>query len=520
MRAAEWEEKLKDPLPHVEERLAANRKKIEERIRMEQSKTKRYAYKSAAVVLVMALSVVAFIVNPDVLSSGFNWLTGVSNHQTTAAVSIDDMQERPLKVFVYMNEHNFSDKYGRLTMLKNPNVSFDIVTYKLDQQNPVKAYGELKQQIESEKPDLIHLPSGSGDLYGKLVKDGLLVQLDPLIKKHKFDLDGLHPYVTESIRSKSGGKLYALSPTMISKALYYNKDLFDRHQLPYPTNKMTWDELTKLAGRFPAKEQGIYGLQMSGEKDPFQAVEILAAGRGLSPVSSDGDKVDLQSREWTELWSSVVEMYKNKTLYNRPGMETGKSYTLSDLALMNGFLTGKTAMEIASNTELGEILSMKSNGLTPFSWGVVTVPVEPDVSETDGIYSLDDLLAIPSDSNNVENAWEVLQYIHSEEMAQILPKARGYNIFARSNYPLLARQTAMKEVEGVDLKPFYELKAAIAKEGRERIPISISGEWSSYGNEELRSVLEDGKNAADALISLEGKLQQKYAGASNQAAKE
>ncbi|WP_409347002.1 ABC transporter substrate-binding protein [Paenibacillus sp. MBLB4367] len=510
MHAAEWEEKLKEALPHTEERILANRKKIEERIRMEQSKIKRFSVRSAAAVFVMALAAVLVIAKPDLLRSGYDWMKSLSGGKAVVTADpLDDGDEKSLKVLVYMNESNFMDKYGRLIMLKKPNIAFDIVIYKYDYNQQDKAYGELKRQIEIEKPDLIYL-SDVTNWYGRLVKDGFLVELDPLIKKDKFDLDSLHPSVPSTIRAMGDGKLHALAPTMKSKALFYNKDMFDQYQIPYPRSKMSWEELLVLASQFPAKKPDLYGLQASGENDPFQAVDLLSAVHALSPISKDGTKVDLQTNEWRQLWNTVIAEYKNKTLYNRPGMEQGKSYSLSDLAKMNGFLSGKTAMEITSHTELGEIAKMKENGLKPFSIGIVTVPVEPGSSDAEGVYGLDDLLAVSANSENRQAAWEVLRYINSDEMAQLLPKAKIYNAFRRNQYPLLSRPSAMIPVAGIDPKPFYELKAAIEKSGRKRIPNSLSGMWASNGSEELRAVLDGSKHANDALISLESKLQQQF----------
>lgn len=53
-----------------------------------------------------------------------------------------------------------------------------------------------------------------------------------------------------------------MAPSISTRALFYNKDLFDRYGVPYPTNAMTWDDVLALAKRFPTKGEGegrIYG---------------------------------------------------------------------------------------------------------------------------------------------------------------------------------------------------------------------------------------------------------------------
>src|SRR5690606_22701013 len=48
------------------------------------------------------------------------------------------------------------------------------------------------------------------------------------------------------------GGLTALPYSRKLFALYYNKDVFDEHDTPYPRDGMTWDEVLDLAARLPS----------------------------------------------------------------------------------------------------------------------------------------------------------------------------------------------------------------------------------------------------------------------------
>ncbi|MDG0873339.1 extracellular solute-binding protein [Paenibacillus thiaminolyticus] len=47
--------------------------------------------------------------------------------------------------------------------------------------------------------------------------------------------------------------MYGLSPTFVSSAVYYNKDLFEQYGVTPPQDKMTWEQLLDLAARFPVE---------------------------------------------------------------------------------------------------------------------------------------------------------------------------------------------------------------------------------------------------------------------------
>lgn len=76
------------------------------------------------------------------------------------------------------------------------------------------------------------------------------------------------------VRALGQGHLFALAPTFSASVLYYNKGIFDKAGVAYPTDGMTWDELFALAGKVTKTskqaEGRIYGFSMSRYLgDPF-----------------------------------------------------------------------------------------------------------------------------------------------------------------------------------------------------------------------------------------------------------
>lgn len=74
---------------------------------------------------------------------------------------------------------------------------------------------------------------------------GLLVDLKPHAEKAGVDLSAYYQNVLQI--AELDGALYALPGDFTPYVMYYNKTLFDRAHLPYPSEGWTWDEFLELS---------------------------------------------------------------------------------------------------------------------------------------------------------------------------------------------------------------------------------------------------------------------------------
>lgn len=80
--------------------------------------------------------------------------------------------------------------------------------------------------------------------YGGYIGRNYLAPLDEFVKKDKFDVK---PYGAALNVLKEKNKLMALPWRSDIYLLYYNKDLFDKFGVPYPTNDITWQQVRATA---------------------------------------------------------------------------------------------------------------------------------------------------------------------------------------------------------------------------------------------------------------------------------
>jgi len=133
-------------------------------------------------------------------------------------------------------------------------------------------YTKLNTLIAAkETPDLFQISEYLAVEWGE---KGLSQDLVPLFKEMGVELRDT--YLPASLYG-SEGHVYGITSGLTCIMLFYNRDLFDKYDLPYPSNDpanpITWDEYVKLAQQLTRDAQGRTPLD-SGF-DPF---EVLSYG--------------------------------------------------------------------------------------------------------------------------------------------------------------------------------------------------------------------------------------------------
>lgn len=159
---------------------------------------------------------------------------------------------------------------------KHPNVKFESVD--LGSQ-------DYQQMIATQ------LAGGSKDIdivtvkdvpnYTNLVRAGSITDLSGFMTEQKIDPASFGGLVDEL---KIDGKVYALPFRSDFWVVYYNKDIFDKANVPYPTNDMTWAQFdqiaTKLAGGMGANKT--YGALFHTWRSTVQLPGILDGKQTLA----------------------------------------------------------------------------------------------------------------------------------------------------------------------------------------------------------------------------------------------
>lgn len=356
----------------------------------------------------------------------------------------EDRTKETLRI-AYGNEQSFQYEYGDYFAVKFPDIEVEIIPTE-GLYGPGKNHAEeFEKLIREQKPDLLIAHSS---YYVRWTAKGLLLDLEPFVRKSNFDLGRFTPAAIAQLRANDEGKLFGLAPELTSYALYYNKDLFDRYGVPYPTNKMSWDDTMRIARRFPVDPdpaKRIYGIHKK-YSTPFDFVNDIASTESAAFISPDGKKMTFDSDMWRKAFRYVIDGFRSGNLYYY--YKDGKriQYGPDETKQMDLFSSGKAAMMI-SGTE--QMFRMKQWGESGLNWDIVTVPVDPANPEYTRYFDVNPIYAIAANAQNAETAWKVVQYFNGEEAARVSQKTSDV---------LSTRTDFAKTKDGRSLEPFYMLK--------------------------------------------------------------
>ncbi|GKU76273.1 ABC transporter substrate-binding protein [Paenibacillus sp. L3-i20] len=415
-----------------------------------------------------------------------------------------------LKV-MYYDEGQFFQDYGMLFTALFPNIEVQVVsTQEIGRNNgedpDFDAEKAKKEFIEKEKPDLIMMDINE---YQKAAEEGRLHDLEAQMTKDKFNTEGIVPGMIDYMKELGGGKVYALPTAVNSQVMYFNKELFTKHNIEFPTDKMSWNDVIQLAKRFPTEgkpEERVYGLKVGYSGDLNELSTMVAGSEGLTYVNGKTKKMTIDTPGWETSVQTALDAIKSKALYvqdpNNNGMSGGDSY--EDYLMRDPFISGRLAMTIDSSYYINQIEQaadyIKKEGVVVKDWDMVTVPVSAQLPDESSNAYYSNIFGIAKDSPNVDAAWKFISYISSEDYSRVKAKTPNYN-----GFPIHTKY--VKDEEGRNLAAFYKLKPSKVNNysDYEKLPPQFNQMFYGIMQEEFKSIQDGKKEIKEGLALLQVK---------------
>lgn len=280
----------------------------------------------------------------------------------------------------------------------HPGVTVNFRAFKNTEYNQVLTTG----LTGSGGPDVAQVRS-----YGQLqptIASQALVPLDG-----KVDLNSWDPTVVASAKGKADGKIYSVPLARQTIQMFYNKALFEQHNLKPPT---TWDEF--LAVNKTLKDAGVTPLAV-GAKDAWTLPivhEALAAPRfGAGQFAKD---VVSGATTFTDPnWVASVQVLADLKSY-LPDNAVGVAYTDAQVL----FTSGQAAMFPGGSFELG--FFQKQNPQLQIGTFEVPAPTGSPSSATTTPTYADGAFAVSAKGGQQDLAMQLVQWTATPEFGQLV----------------------------------------------------------------------------------------------------
>jgi multiple sugar transport system substrate-binding protein len=312
------------------------------------------------------------------------FLNGCSSGTKEGTVDSQAKPQEPVKLLLWGDEKEeiVNELFAKPLQAKYPYITLNFTSQKL-----------ADLVAEGEIPDIL-IQNMVVSFVGPR-ENGLLYDLNPLIKKYNFDLNRIEKGYVQQVQFLSdNNQLNALPYFGQFNTMYYNKDIFDKFGVEYPRDGMYWDQVIELAKKMTRTDGGV---QYRG-LDP-ENITRLAWMRGLDFVDPKTDQPIMDS------WKPVFELLQK--IISIPGNKPEGKIVLWDYDSF--FKERNVAMRVSSN-QLKLIAE-----LPEFKWDMVTYPIYEDAPDVAGLGG-GKVLLISNTSKHKDDAFHVIESVLSDEV--------------------------------------------------------------------------------------------------------
>ncbi|MDF2726351.1 MAG: transporter substrate-binding protein [Paenibacillus sp.] len=344
-----------------------------------------------------------------------------------------------------MTTAEFVTIYGKSIVQKYPNVKIKVLNTK---------DGKLEELITTGTN--IDIIGGYTESFLTTMQNMRVTSdLTGYIKKYDYDLNLWDPSVRQFIEGYNGGKITAIPHTIQTMAMYYNKDLFSKFGVPFPTDRMTWDDVQEINRKLTRQDGGV----MYWGYDTRNAPTIFSLNQLSLPLNDPK----------TNQAAFDTEPLKN---YMRKLLDVVTSHGL-------GVFTGPGNQQdlFAKDMRLAMLSTLNTNFRSfsnpSLNWDIVKFPTLKELPGV-GPQPQVPLYFVPNTSKHQEAAFLALAEITSPEGQRDLAKNGRVSILrdpaVQKEFGSLLPELAGKNVQGLipdkyaSSSPYSEYKSAAATE--------------------------------------------------------
>lgn len=326
-----------------------------------------------------------------------------------------------------------------------------------------------------QAPDVFEL---NYENFVSYAEKGALMDLDKYIKDDKdFDSSALNKEAFEAYQYD--GKQYGMVESFSNVVTFYNKDLFDKAKVEYPTKDWNWSDEVAAAKKLTDSKDNVYGTYSPVTMNEFYKVAAQNGGK----LKDDNGNWTINDPKNVEALDYMVNNVTKERISPSPEEMSGQNS--EDL-----FLNGQLAMVHTGIWMFGQFKD------ADFDWDI---QVEAGNSQK-ATHFFANGLAVSKDSKHAEAAYKFTRFMSASKDAAEIRVESGWELPAITDEKVLApylEQTPPENRKAV----FESLDYLI-------LP-PVDAEWSKVSDgadKEFQKVLLGEETAKEALDKLQSEF--------------
>lgn len=289
------------------------------------------------------------------------------------------------------------------------------------------------------------------------------------------------------------GKTYGIPMGTDTRALWYNKNLFEQAGLPVPWEPKTWDDVLAAAETVKAKlpdvvPLNVYSGKPQGEAAAMQGFEMLLYGTGDTLYDTEEKKWITGSQGFEDSLTFIKDLYQGDL---GPTPEQALDKNVANVVVGEWLPQGKLAIDLDGSWVSGTWLE---SGTAPWAeWndvmGQAPMPTqngdEPGATSMSGGWTL----AMGAKSTNKDAAWDFIALALDKDNSQ------SYDIAASQ---IAVRSDVSEDPEYQAANPSFGFFSEIVEVTNFRPATSDYGQISSEITVAMEAVMTGQQSPADA----------------------
>jgi multiple sugar transport system substrate-binding protein len=250
----------------------------------------------------------------------------------------------------------------------------------------------------------------------QLLQQDQVLDLDPFIEQDRsFQASDFYPGTMDLLTFE--GKTLAIPAGVDVLVMFYNKDLFDQHGVPYPDIGWTWDDFLSAGLAVTDPEAGVYGYTPIGTtNEPAYADAALFVyqhgGRLFDSLrdptyTTFDDPLTIEAVEW------YARLYDEYDIAPTP-TEARKAFGTSQYAYYEGIRQGQVGMWIGEHSQRGG-LGWPVDWFV--DWGMVPLPRDVTSMTQADVEGY----AIHAEAEHPDACWEWISFLSQHMPYRLMP---------------------------------------------------------------------------------------------------
>lgn len=232
---------------------------------------------------------------------------------------------------------------------ENPDVSIEI------QLTPWKDYWTKLEASATggTAPDVFWLNTLHAEAYQE---GGILTDLTEAAEKSDI---GLYENYSEAMISAYtiDEKLYAIPKDTGSAALWYNKEIFDKAGVEYPSDDWTWEDMLAAAEKLKGNmDEGVYAIAAPVDYENYTSTMISAGGNIMNEDKTAPTYDMPETQEGVQCWIDLIEKGYSPSIADLTDSSAAVRFEAGRLAMYFGGSYMTT--QFASNDEIKDKIDM------------------------------------------------------------------------------------------------------------------------------------------------------------------